>query len=160
MKKYVLLILYCFTFILSACSLGQAEEDTEEYFGIIAEGKTLGYEYTVTKEQNKTSWKIGYKGDISIIEEDTTNENDLRSYMTAVSDSKIELVKLIVSVSYFLIVIITMLITYKKNRKMLKDSVVIITVFAGIAVYFAFNASIDLSSLLRDAKYYYLTLIN
>jgi len=158
MKKYILLILFGFTLILSACS--QAQEDTEEYFGIIAERKTLGYEYTVTKEQTKTSWKIGYKGDISIIEEETTNVNDLRNYMTTVSDSKIELVKLIVSVSYFLIVIITMLIMYKKNRKMLKDSGAIITVFAGIAVYFAFNASIELSSLLRDVKYYYLTLIN
>ncbi|MFJ7727840.1 hypothetical protein ACIQXV_16960 [Neobacillus sp. NPDC097160] len=146
------------TLILSACS--QSEEDTQEYSGIIGDGKTLGYEYTVTKEQNKFSWKVGYKGDISIIEERAANEDDLVNYMNAVNDSKLVLVKLILSVSYFLIVIITTLILYKKNRKMLKDGGVIITILAGIAIYIAFKAPFDLSSSLQDAKYYYLILTN
>ena len=151
-------MLFCFTLILSACS--QGEEDTREYSGIIGEGKTLGYEYTVTKEQNKFSWKVGYKGDISIIEESAANEDDLENYMNAVNDSKLVLAKLIISVSYLLIVIITTLIVYKKNRKMLKDSGVIITILTGIAIYIAFKASFDLTSLLQDAKYYYLILTN
>lgn len=149
-------MLFCFTLILSACS--QSEEDTQEYSGIIGDGKTLGYEYTVTKEQNKFSWKVGYKEDISNIEERAANEDDLVNYMNAVNDSKLVLVKLILSVSYFLIVIITTLILYKKNRKMLKDGGVIITILAGIAIYIAFKASFDLSSSLQDAKYYYLIL--
>ena len=149
-------MLFCFTLILSACS--QGEEDTQEYSGIIGNGKTLGYEYTVTKEQNKFSWKVGYKGAISIIEERAANEDDLVNYMNAVNDSKLVLVKLILSVSYFLIVIITTLILYKKNIKMLKDGGVIITILAGIAIYIAFKASFDLSSLLHDTKCFYLIL--
>ncbi|MDI2587053.1 hypothetical protein OR571_08035 [Psychrobacillus sp. NEAU-3TGS] len=82
MKKCMLLMLFCFTLILSACS--QGEEDTQEYSGIIGDGQTLGYEYTVTKEQNKFSWKVGYKGDISIIEESAGNKEDLVNYMNAV----------------------------------------------------------------------------
>ncbi|WOV87868.1 hypothetical protein QWT69_01755 [Sporosarcina oncorhynchi] len=158
MKKCILLMLFCFILILSACS--QSEEDTRDYSGIIGEGKTLGYEYIVTKEQNNFSWNVGYKGDISIIEEDTVNKDDLVKYMNAVNDSKMLLVKLIVSVSYFLIVIITTLILYKKNRKMLKDGGIIITMLAGIAIYIAFKASFDLSSSLQGAKYYYLILTN
>ncbi|WP_318616233.1 hypothetical protein [Sporosarcina sp. YIM B06819] len=156
MKKCILLMLFSFTLILSACS--QSEEDTQEYSGIIGDGKTLGYEYTVTKEQNKFSWEVGYKGDISIIEQRAANEDDLVNYMNAVNDSKLVLVKLILSVSYFLLVIITTLILYKKNRKMLKDGGVTITILAGIALYIAFKASFDLSSSLQDAKYYYLIL--
>jgi hypothetical protein len=158
MNKYILLTLFCFTFILAACS--QSEEDTSDYAGIISDGKAFGYEYTITKEQNKFLWKVGYKGDISIIEQDTANEDDLVNYMNAVNDSKLVLVKLIISVSYFLIVIITMLILFKKNRKMLKDGGIITTILAGIAIYIAFKASFDLSSSLKLAKYYYLTITN
>jgi hypothetical protein len=133
MKKCILLMLFCFAIILSACS--QSEEDTREYSGIISDGKTLGYEYTVTKEQNTFTWKVGYKGDISIIEESAANDEDLVNYMNTVNDSKLVLAKLILSVSYFLIVIIITLILYKKNRKMLKDGGVNITILAAIAIY-------------------------
>ena len=158
MKKCILLMLFCFTLVLSACS--QSKEDTRDYSGIIGDGKTLGYEYTVTKEQNNFSWNVGYKGDISIVEEDTTNSDDLVNYMNAVNDSKMVLVKLIVSVSYLFIVIIITLILYKKNRKTLKDVGLIITILAGIAIYIAFKASFDLSSSLQNAKYYYLIITN
>ena len=151
-------MLFSFTLILSACS--QAEEDTQEYSGIIGDEQSLGYEYTVLKEQNKFSWKVGYKGDISIIEESAANQDDLVNYMNAVNDSKLVLAKLIISVSYLLIIIITTLILYKKNRKMLKDSGVVITMLSGIAIYIAFKASFDLISLLQDTKYYYLILTN
>lgn len=158
LKKCILLILFSFTLILSACS--QAEEDTEEYSGIIGDEQSLGYEYTVLKEQNKFSWKVGYNGDISIIEESTANQDDLVNYMNAVNDSKLELVTLTLSVSYLLIIFITTLILYKRNRKMLKDIVVVITILSGIAIYIAFKASFDLISLLQDAKYFYLILTN
>ncbi|AWE08242.1 hypothetical protein DCE79_12925 [Lysinibacillus sp. 2017] len=158
MKKYILLMLFSFTLILSACT--QAEEDTQEYSGIISDEQSFGYEYTVLKEQNNFSWKVGYKGDISIIEESTANQDDLVNYMNAVNDSKLVSVKLITSVSYLLIIIITTLILYKKNRKMLKDSAIVITMLAGIALYIAFKASFDLSSLLQDVKSYYLILTN
>lgn len=152
-------MLFSFSLIVSACS--QAEEDTQEYLGVIGDRKAFGYEYTVTKEEyNKFSWKIGYKGDISIIEESDANKKDLINYMYAVNDSKIVLIKLISSLSYFLIVIITTVILFKKDRKILKDSGIFISIFAGIAIYIAFQASFDLISLLQDTKYYYLTLTN
>jgi hypothetical protein len=91
LKKSILLITFCFTLILSAFS--QSEKDTQEYSGIIGDGKSLGYEYTVTKKQNKFSWKVGYKGDITIIEENAANEDNLVNYMYAVNDSKLVLVK-------------------------------------------------------------------
>jgi hypothetical protein len=125
---------------------------------MIGDGKSLGYAYTVTKKQNKFSWKVGYKGDITIIEENAANEDNLVNYMYAVNDSKLVFVKLILSVSYFLIVIISTLILYKKKRKLIKESGVILSIFAGIAIYIAFNATIDLSRTLQDAKYYYLIL--
>ncbi|MCH7321648.1 hypothetical protein LZ480_07050 [Solibacillus sp. MA9] len=158
MKKCILLMLFSFTLILSACS--QTEEDTEEYAGIIGDEQTLGYEYTVSKEQNRFFWEIGYKGDISIIEECAANQEDLVNYMNAVNDSKLVLAKLITSVSYLLIIIITTLFLYKKNRKTLKDSGVVITILSGIAIYIAFKSSFDLIGLLQDTKYYYLILTN
>ena len=158
MKKYVLLMFFCFGLILSACS--QSEEDKREYSEIIGEGKAIGYEYTVLKEQNAFSWKIGYKGDISVIEEDSVNEENLNHFRISVNKSKEALVKLIVWGAYFLVVVITALIFYKKKRKKLKGSGAIITVFAGIAIYFAFGALFDLSSSLQNTKYYYLGLIN
>lgn len=156
MKKWLFLMLFCITLILSACS--QSEEDKQEYLGVISEGKVSGYEYTVIKEQNNYLWQIGYKENITIIEESTANKEDLLKFMHAVIDSKLVLAKLITSLSYLLIVTITTLILYKKNRKMLKDGSAMITIFVGIAVYIAFKASFDLSRLLHDTKYFYLTL--
>lgn len=151
-------MLFSFIFTLSACS--QAKEDTQEYSGIIGDGQSLGYEYTVIKEQNNFFWKVGYKGDISIIEESAANQGDLVNYMNAVNDSKLVLVKLIISVSYLLIIILTTLILFKKNRKMLKDSGVVVTMLSGIAIYIAFKASFDLISLLQDTNFNYLILTN
>lgn len=62
MKKYILLMLLCFSLMLSACSKGQ---EAQEHSEVIGDGKTFGYEYIVIKEQNKYFWKIGYKGNIS-----------------------------------------------------------------------------------------------
>ena len=151
-------MLFNFTLILSACS--QTEEDTEEYSGIIGDEQSLGYEYTVLKEQNKFSWKVGYKGDISIIQESDSNREDLENYMNAVNESNLVLAKLILSVLYLLIIIITTLILYKKNRKMLKDSGVVTTMLSGIAIYIAFKSSFELIRLLQDTKHYYLILTN
>lgn len=71
-KKYILILLFCITLILSACT--QSEEDTQEYSGIISDGNVMGYEYTVTIEDNLFSWKVGYRGDITTIEKSTDNK--------------------------------------------------------------------------------------
>lgn len=158
MRKIILLMLFCSTVILAACS--QGEEDKQEYSGVIGSGKAVGYEFSVTKEQNTFSWKVGYKGDTSNIIESASNKGDLEKFMSSVNDSKVILAKLISSVLYFLIIIITTLTLYKRNRKMLKDGGVIITGLAGIAVYIAIGASFDLNSSLHDANYYYFALTN
>lgn len=153
MKKSMLLLLFCFTLILSAC--GQAEEDTEEYSGVISDGKVFSYAYSVTMDQNTMIWEVGYKGDTAMIEESDTNQGDLVNYMNAVNDSKLEFVKLIIALAYIVFISILSLILYKKNRKMLKDGSLITAALTGIAVYIAFKAAFDLSSFLRDVKYYY-----
>jgi len=158
LRRTILLMICCLILIVSACS--GSEEDTQEYSGIINEGKVMGYEYTVTKEQNVISWNIGYKGETSIFEESTANEDYLQNFMTNINSGEMTLVTLIISLSYFFIVILTALILFKKNRKILKESGVIIFVLAGIALYFAFEAYFDLSISLKEAKYYYLLLTN
>ncbi|WP_313893666.1 hypothetical protein [Psychrobacillus sp.] len=127
---------------------------------VIAEKKAAGYQYTVIKEQNTYTWKIGYQGNISVIQEDENNKEDLEKFMHAVGDSNLEMIKLILSTSYFLIVVLTGLILYKKNKKIHKDLALVIVVFVSIALYFILVTSLDLNSSLADAKYYYLDLIN
>lgn len=158
MKKYFLLLLFSVTLLLSACT--QGEEETGDYSGIISDGKAMGYEYTITKEQNTFSWKIGYKGNTSIIKESTENGKDLENFMIAVGDSQSELIELIITLSYFLSVVLTTLFFYKRNRNMLKGGGIIIAVLVGFAIYNAVTTSFDLSSSLQDAKYYYLILTN
>lgn len=157
-KKFIPIVLFCITLILSACT--QSQEDTQEYSGIIGDGKAMGYEYTVTKEENSFSWKVGYKGDITTIEESIDNEDELQNFMMAVSDSKLILSKLIISLSYFLIVAVISFYLYKKNRKILKDGAIVIVLASIIALYIAIDASFDLSILLQDVKLHYLRLTN
>lgn len=117
-KKICSAYVFLFQPNVSACS--QDEEDKQEYAGIIGEGKAMGNEYTVSKEQNTFSWKVGYRGDISVIEEDTANEDNLDDFRVSVSNSKEALANLIIWRLYFLIVVITTLIFFKKKRKKLE----------------------------------------
>lgn len=155
-KKYFPILLFCITLILSACI--QIEEDTQDYLGIISDGKVMGYEYTITKEDNTFSWKVGYKGDITTIEESIDNKDELQSFMTAVSDSKLMYSKLIISLSYFLIVAVISFFLYKKNRKILKDGAIVLVLASIISLYIAIDASVDLSIALQDVKLQYLRL--
>ncbi|MEK4424596.1 hypothetical protein [Solibacillus sp. FSL K6-1523] len=155
-KKFVLIALFFMALILSACTQGQ--EDTQEYSGIISERKVIGYEYTVIKEENSYSWKIGYKGDITTIEESIDNEDELGNFMMAVNDSKLKLSKLVTWLTYFLIVAVISFYLYKKDRKTLKDGAIVIVLAIIISLYISIDASIDLSTLLKDVKLYYLRL--
>ena len=118
----------------------------------------MGYEYTITKEDNTFSWKVGYKGDITTIEESIDNKDELQSFMTAVSDSKLMYSKLIISLSYFLIVAVISFFLYKKNRKILKDGAIVLVLASIISLYIAIDASVDLSIALQDVKLQYLRL--
>jgi hypothetical protein len=156
MKKYVFLLLFFIPLILSACS--QKVEDSQDYSGIIGDGRALGYEYTISKEQNVFSWQVGYKGDKYIINEAAENKDDLENFMRTVNDSKVTLAKLIISTTYLVIVAIMTFLFYRKNRKIIIEGSAIITIFTFIAVYIAIEASFDLNGSLQDAKYYYLKL--
>ncbi|WP_456274681.1 hypothetical protein [Bacillus sp. AK031] len=158
MKKIVLTVLFLITLILAACS--QGEEDTGGFSGVISDGDVLGYEYTVTKKQDAFFWEVGYKGNTSIIQESQENEKDLDIFMRAVGDSQSEFVKLVLSLSYLFISVVLTLFLYKRNKKVLKESGPFIAVFAGVAIYVALGASLDLNSSLQDAKYYYYNLMN
>lgn len=158
MKKCIVLTIFCFTLFLTACS--QSEEDKEEYSGIISDGRAMGYHYSIAKEQDSITWKVGYKEESYSIIESIDNEDNLENFMSAVSDSKVVLAKLIISASYFLIIVVTAFILYRKNRKILIDGSAIITILAVIAIYTAFWSSVELSRSIQDAKYYYLILTN
>ena len=149
-------MLFCFSLILSACG----EEDTQEYSGIIGDGKAMGYEYTATKEGSSFSWKVGYKGDTTTIEESIDNREELKNFMIAVSDSKVILSKLIISLSYFFIVAVLSFFLCKKNRKILKDGAIVVILASTIALYIAIDASFDLSNAMQETKLHYQRLTN
>lgn len=155
-KKVVPIALFLMALLLSACAQGQA--DTQEDSGFISNRKVIGYEYTVTKEENSYSWKIGYKGEYTIIEESIDNEDDLGNFMMAVNDSKLKISKLVLWLTYFLIVAVISFYLYKKDRKTLKDGSIVIVLAIIISLYISIDAFIDLNILLKDVKLYYLRL--
>jgi hypothetical protein len=78
--------------------------------------------------------------------------------MRTVNDSKVTLAKLILSITYIVIVAFLTVIFYRKNKKIIIEGSAMITIFTFIAVYIAIDASFDLNRSLQDAKYYYLIL--
>ncbi|MGN1400633.1 MAG: hypothetical protein ACI4XL_03950 [Bacillus sp. (in: firmicutes)] len=118
----------------------------------------MGYEYAITKDGDSFTWKIGYKGDITIIEEGTDNKEELQDFMMAVGNSKTVLSQLIIWVSLFLIIAVISILLYKKNKKLLKDGAIVILLASGIALYIIMDASFDLNSALQEVKHHYLRL--
>ncbi|VDG96847.1 Uncharacterised protein [Lysinibacillus sphaericus] len=160
MKKYVLIMLLATILLLASCSKGEKDE-VQGYSGIIGYGAAMGYQYVVVKEQDTISWDIGYKGNNLLIEENADNEKNLENFMASVNESQSELGTLIISFSYFALVVITALILYKKKSEMLKGSGAIIIILVGtLALYFTLVTAVDLSSLLHEVKYYYMILAN
>jgi hypothetical protein len=157
MKNILLFGLLIISAFLTACS---GEEDTEEFSGILDKASAWGYEYKVTKNQEEITWEVGYKDHISVLEEIPANEENLELFRTAVSDIQSERVDLILSLCYFLIVVIIALFLFRKNRKLLKETGPFMAVFTAIAIYIAFGASADLINSLQDAKYYYSLIIH
>lgn len=127
---------------------------------VIGEEKAGGYQYTVIKEQNTFTWKIGHQDNISTVVENKDNNEDLERFRIAVEDINMEIFKIIIAASYFLIVVITTLFFYKKNKQISKGSGAIIAILAGIAVYYTIVNSINLNTAFQDAKLYYSMLTN
>ncbi|MHA6260042.1 hypothetical protein ACXYMX_09005 [Sporosarcina sp. CAU 1771] len=158
MKKAILFTLFCFCFLLAACS--QSEEDTQVYTGIIGEGKAMGYAYSVSKEESSFSWKVAHKSEIAFITENAANEDDLNSFRNSVEDSKEAFAKLLIWGTYLVIIGLGTYFIYKKKRIKLNNYGIILAVFAGIALYLVVGAFFDLTSSLQLTKSFYLTLVN
>ncbi|WP_025784441.1 hypothetical protein [Sporosarcina sp. D27] len=158
MKKYVLLILFAIILLLAACSKGE-KDNVQGDSGVIGYGAAMGYQYIVVKEHDTFSWEISYKGNNLLIEENEDNIKNLENFMFSVNESELELGTLIISFSYFVLVVITALIIYKKKSEMLKGNGALIIILAGtLGLYFTLVTAIELSSFLHEVKYYYMIL--
>ncbi|TXC85798.1 hypothetical protein FS935_19260 [Metabacillus litoralis] len=159
MRAYILILLVSLLLILlSACSVN--EEEKQNYSGIIGERNVLGYGYIVTKEQNTYTWEIIYKEDRSVINEGKHNIDTLDNFRMAVNETESTLVTLTISLAYILILAITTLIIFKKNRKILKQAVPVLVLMALITIYISSDAFFELTTAFKDVKYYYIILTN
>lgn len=122
---------------------------------VIGKEKAGSYQYTVIKEENNFTWKIGHRDKVTTIQENKDNTEDLEHFRTAVMDINRKIFEIILSASYFLIVVLIALIFYKKNKQILKRDGAIIAILAGIALYITFTTSIELNAAFQDAKFYY-----
>ena len=153
MKSKLLLLMLVFTglflILISQHKVGASSQ-------IIREDEAGSYQYTVIKEHEKFTWEIGYKGDVSVINESEQNQEDLHRFMNIVGDISAQKLRLILSVCYLLLIVITVVIAQKK-KKMPKEALLLLIIGAlgGIAFYVAFQTTLELNHSLNDAKYYY-----
>ncbi|OZI13661.1 hypothetical protein CEW92_00010 [Bacillaceae bacterium SAS-127] len=154
-EKFSLIFFISITFFIAIVSSVSA---TSPF--VIGEGKAGGYQYTIIKEQDTFTWKIGHQEKISTIIENPDIEETLEHFRMAVNDIDMQIFKMIISVIYILIVVITTLILYKKNKQMLKSGGAIIAISVGVGLYMMLVTSIDLNATFQDAKFYYLLLMN
>ncbi|SFD70185.1 hypothetical protein SAMN04488168_1784 [Bacillus sp. 491mf] len=122
---------------------------------VIDKEKAGGYQYTMIEEQTNFTWKIGYRDNLVTLQENKDNTENLAHFRTAVRDIRRNIFEMILYVSYFLIIVLIALIFYKKNKQTFKRGRAIFVIFAGIALYATFTASIELNTALKDAKFYY-----
>ncbi|KAA0547072.1 hypothetical protein FZW96_13910 [Bacillus sp. BGMRC 2118] len=158
MRKGRLFVFVWLMLFLTACSNGTL--DTEPFYGELKDGKTIGYEYAITKNSEHVVWEVVHKGRVTSIVETTDNQEDLEKFMTAVDDSSLELFQFVITCSYFLLVIVIGFFLFVKNRKLFKEIGIAVGVFAGISLYIMFNTMMNLFLLLKDIRYYYPMLMN
>jgi len=130
-------------------------------FLVIDDGGSGRYQYTVIKKEDTFTWEIGYEDKVLTIEETEDNTEVLMAFRGAVKDMNANLLKIIISISYCLVVLMIALIMYVKNKQMLKRGYGFIAIFAGIAVYTIFLSFFELKSSLGAVEYFYsvLTLV-
>jgi hypothetical protein len=123
---------------------------------VITSQKAGGYQYSVIKENNTFLWNIGHQDNLLVIKENKENEEKLERFRHSVEEINSHMFELMISVSYFLIVMISILIVIMKNKQILKGGYLfIIIALAGIALYNSIVTSIDLNTAFQDAGYYY-----
>jgi hypothetical protein len=127
---------------------------------VIASEKAGGYQYSIIKEENTFIWKIGHQENLLVIKENEENEEKLERFRHSVEEINSHMFELMISASYFLIVMISILIVIMKNKKILKGGyLLIITALAGVALYNSIVTSIDLTTAFEDAGSYYSILV-
>jgi hypothetical protein len=123
---------------------------------VVASQKAGGYQYSVIKDNNSFTWSVGHQDHLMVIKETKGNEIELERFRNSVEDINLHLFELIISAVYFLLVLITTLVIFKKNKQMFKGShLIIIASLAGIAFYNSIVTSIDVTAAFQDARYYY-----
>ncbi|RIW30408.1 hypothetical protein D3H55_16880 [Bacillus salacetis] len=73
----------------------------------------------------------------------------------AVEEGRSQLTKLVLALSYLLISVAIVIILYIKKIQLLKESGPFLAVFAGIAIYIALVASVNLNHAIEDVRYFY-----
>ncbi|MEL3971087.1 hypothetical protein AAEO50_02250 [Rossellomorea oryzaecorticis] len=153
-KSLVMLTMFLILFPIGASNVSAGSSF------VIGEEKAGGYQYTVIKEESTFIWRIGHGDNMSVIVENKENIEDLESFRTSVEAVNLGTFEVIISASYLLIVILTTLIFFRKNKQILKSSGAIIAVFAGIALYYTILNAIDLHTAFQDAQLFYSMLTN
>ena len=128
---------------------------------VISGEKAGGYEYTITKEKNKYTWKIGHEENISVVEENKENREELDYYKQVVSDIRVQLIKVFLFASSFLVLAIITMLLHTKNKLRFKSGGA--TTIALVAIFVLTNTfvtSVDLSFSFDNAKFYYFRLTN
>ncbi|MDQ0273559.1 hypothetical protein [Cytobacillus purgationiresistens] len=125
---------------------------------VIGERKAGGFEYTVNKTQDSFHWTIAHKGERSEIEEDKSNSEVLTNFMIAVNNLNTEITTFILSLSYLLIILITVIVVYQKNIEMLKSGGLIILMLGVVTVYVTINTLINAKVSFEEATFYYLVI--
>ncbi|ALC91332.1 hypothetical protein AM500_17155 [Bacillus sp. FJAT-18017] len=153
-RKLALIALF-FALLLSACT--QEEKESGDFSGIVNEGSVMNYEYTIEKEGDAFFWKVGYKGERTSFEESSDNKGELDKFMKAVNDGELFFGELVIWTSYFTLVVLLSFYFYWKNKKWLKESgpLIVVVMLGVIGFFLAFDALMDLSHALKDAKFYY-----
>lgn len=122
---------------------------------VVSEGKAMGYEYSITKEGNEYTWRLGHKGNKSVFEENEENREELYNFKQAVSDMNIQFIKIFAFTSSFLILTILTRLLHTKNKLKFKEGGAIIFLLAIIALGNTLVASTELDLSIDDARYFY-----
>ena len=126
---------------------------------VIREGNAGGYEYTISQDQNKITWKIIHKGNTIVIDETEGNREQLDYFKRAVREIKVQTIKLVSYAIGLLFVTIATVIFHKK-KYLVKGGGAIFALLVILALSQIVIASTDLSSLYKDAGFYYYRLTN
>lgn len=149
-KKFLIIFSIVITFFIFLVAKVSASSPF-----VIGKEKAGSYQYTVVKEENNFTWKISHRDNLSTIQENSDNTEDLEHFRIAVEDINKQIFEIIITASYLLFVVLTVLILYKKNRQTLKSDGAIFAILIGISLFITLKTSIELNTAFQDAKFYY-----